>query len=272
MNSNPDQFGHENIGNGFEESFDIPDNIIHLKLRYISLYLVRGTKGLVLIDTGLPRKEKKLFSLIEGKGVNLDEIKFILLTHGHIDHYGCAALLKKRFGVKVAINKEDAVNLEVGLKTIPKARNFLGYFMKLFLLIGRYFFKSEGIQPDFILEDGDSLEQFGLKGSVVHTPGHTKGSVSFLIDEGQAFVGDLVTYYNNRPYQPPFSENVNLICKSLLKLYKNQLKIIYPSHGIPFKPGKVADLFQQICIDKDYTIDDLYDERIAEIESGNAEF
>jgi hydroxyacylglutathione hydrolase len=97
----------------------------------------------------------------------------VLLTHGHYDHIGAVQGLRDRYGVQVMIHEDDADML-----TNPE-KNMSALFL-------------DGVRmqdADRLLVDGDILRIAGMEVHVIHTPGHTQGSVCFLI-ENQLFSGD----------------------------------------------------------------------------------
>jgi glyoxylase-like metal-dependent hydrolase (beta-lactamase superfamily II) len=81
------------------------------------------------------------------------------------------------------------------------------------------------------------LQEYGIPGSILHTPGHTAGSVSVLLDSGEAFVGDLAM---NRfplrvsPGLPIFAEDSAAVIESWRLLLKQGARTVYPAHGKPF--------------------------------------
>jgi glyoxylase-like metal-dependent hydrolase (beta-lactamase superfamily II) len=91
---------------------------------------------------------------------------------------------------------------------------------------------------DIVLGDDDfSLEVYGIPARVIYTPGHTMGSMSVLMESGEAIVGDLAM--NTRllrlsPGMPVFADDISLIKLSWKKLLDLGAKTIYPAHGRPF--------------------------------------
>ncbi|MDA8121769.1 MAG: MBL fold metallo-hydrolase [Deltaproteobacteria bacterium] len=107
-------------------------------------------------------------------GISVDGI---LLTHGHFDHVGAVALLREKTGAKVRIHKAD-------VKRMKSART-QGLMFGLRI--------PDTPDPDALVEEGDRVAVAGLEFLVVHTPGHTPGCVSYLLErEKMAFVGDLI--------------------------------------------------------------------------------
>ena len=92
--------------------------------------------------------------------------------------------------------------------------------------------------------DGYSLKDFGISGRVVYTPGHTKGSVSVVLDSGEAFVGDLAM--NKFPLRlsaglPILAEDITAVRESLEHLLELNVTTVYPGHGKPFSMKKIRE-------------------------------
>ena len=136
-------------------------------------YLVweEGKDKAVLVDAGL--NTELILDFIRNKGLNLEAV---LLTHGHPDHLVGAAEIAETTGADVYLNSIEAKVVEM----MPEM---------ILAMLGIDELKTpEEFKP---LEDGQVLELAGLKIKVLHTPGHSPGSVSFLVDDA-LFDGDLV--------------------------------------------------------------------------------
>jgi len=131
----------------------------------------RSAKDCLIIDTGLNAAKIVVF-LNKHK---LNPIA-VILTHGHIDHIaGLVALQEKFTGLKVYIHKLDAEMLAGSQDNLSE---FVGGGFKT-------------ASADFLVDDGDIIEQAGIKLEVLHTPGHTPGGIClYAKDEKIAFVGD----------------------------------------------------------------------------------
>jgi glyoxylase-like metal-dependent hydrolase (beta-lactamase superfamily II) len=86
-------------------------------------------------------------------------------------------------------------------------------------------------------DEGLPLSHFGIPGRVLYTPGHSSGSVSVLLDSGEAFVGDLAM--NTFPLRlspglPIFAENPSAVIASWELLLEAGARVVYPAHGKPF--------------------------------------
>ncbi len=93
--------------------------------------------------------------------------------------------------------------------------------------------RGEKYNADVLLGDGDRLSEWGLDAAVLHTPGHTTGSISVLTAEGDLFCGDLL---GNRGDQPSLwlTDDPVAAQASLERLKSLPIKMIYPGHGQPF--------------------------------------
>ena len=92
------------------------------------------------------------------------------------------------------------------------------------------------------MEDEQDLDRFGLKGRIISTPGHTRGSMSVVLDSGQAFVGDAVIRYAPflSPWLPPFGRDRDRMLQTWEALLQTGARIFYPGHGWPFTDRELA--------------------------------
>lgn len=186
--------------------------------------------GWALIDTGLPRTDKKLIAYAEKTlGLKPSDLKFIIITHCHVDHVGGIAGMKAWCGAKVASHVDDA-DFIAGKKRVqmPGKRPLRSL---LFMLLAP-FMKATPVQPDILLKDHDSI--CGLE--VIHTPGHTPGSICLLEKKrGILFVGDLVRFMDGKVLGPPIVMDEVEVKKSLDRISKVDFSIMLSGHGEPLK-------------------------------------
>lgn len=214
-------------------------NRVHtIRLRMSLAYLVVGKDGLILIDAGLQGEAGKILRKINDLGNG--KLRLIYITHAHLDHYGSAAALKRATGAPIAIHQLDTDIMSRGETPIGEAASF-GRVMAFFLPFAYPALRPEPAKADIILEDGDDLTNFGIQGRVLHTPGHTAGSTSLVIDDQFAFVGDLVTNSGKPRLQRYFAQNWSQLAESLWRLKALRLTNIYPGHGATPFPAKLLD-------------------------------
>ncbi len=208
-------------------------------------YLIKED-GIIMVDACTPNQGKKFLKWLKDLSINPGGISLLLLTHGHLDHIGSASEFKELTDCKVAINHREKDWVEKALKSLPPGTNLWG---KVYAAIGNAllpFINFPGTPVDLALEDEDySLEPYGIHGRVIHTPGHTSGSMSLLLDTGDAFVGDLAV--NGLPMRigpgmPQVGESADIIKESWRLLLSNGAKQIYPTHGKPFN----ADVLERL--------------------------
>ena len=190
------------------------------------------------MDAGPPKSIDIFIQALQGLAIDPESIELILLTHGHWDHWGSLQEIKNLTSAPGAINhreKDWVENAEVHLPPgIGRWGNFLGKLMKLAPI------KSQIEKTDIEIELNDEdflLDKYGIKGRCIHTPGHTDGSMSVLLESGEAFVGDLAMSGFPRiggagPFV--FGESIKAMRKSWQKLLDAGAVTIYPSHGKPF--------------------------------------
>lgn len=215
----------------------------------VCLYVIRGTK-LAVIDTGYSfHPTESLAPALATLGLGLDEVDLILNTHGHPDHLGGNAALKDASGAHVHLHRAD-----VGLAAEPEAHfhspsDPLAAMRELgrddqitdreaFLRvrIGR------DVGVDRVLEEGDRVDLgAGMNVLVVHTPGHTAGSVTFLLErERLGFTGDAVQAWGSHAGALPLYCDAPSYIQSLKRLDELQLKMLCLGHPFRWSNDLVA--------------------------------
>jgi hydroxyacylglutathione hydrolase len=214
-----------------------------------SCYLIRGGSGWVLVDCGSPGSLKRILRDLRRRAISPADIKLIIHTHGHFDHCGSADAVRQATGAKVLIHAKDLVLMQKCLNSFPGSVTLWGKVLramvKMFLIPT---FRRQGTHADIVLgNDEFFLRPYGIAGRVVHSPGHTPGSVSVLLDSGEAFVGDLA--FNGPPFclkpRMVFENDVDEVRRTWKVLLGRGIKTVYPSHGKPFPADKVLALISE---------------------------
>lgn len=177
-------------------------------------------------------------------GIHPQDLRLILLTHGHADHAGSALALRDLSGAPVAVHRNDVSMVRSGRQATLVPTGTAGLVLgAVYGRKGSAHFPS--LEPDILLGDSFALNEYGIRGEVIHTPGHTAGSVSLLLGNGDAIVGDLVfpTIPTGSPGLPFFAEDPDEVRASIGKVLAFQGGTIYPGHGGPFSSSRVRQCF-----------------------------
>jgi glyoxylase-like metal-dependent hydrolase (beta-lactamase superfamily II) len=218
--------------------------IIPFKSSINTCYILKD-KGAVLIDGAWPGASKAFTRLLSDSGVNSEEIQLIIPTHGDFDHVGGAKEIQELTGARIIMHEQDRKNLEEGIFHWPEGVTPWGKLSRGMMMP---FVKIKGKFPpakvDIIMDDeGMSLDDFGIPGKILYTPGHTYGSVSVVLESGEAFVGCLAhnrAPFVFRPKLPIYAKDLELLKESWIKVLNHGAKIIYPGHGKPFPIEKIT--------------------------------
>jgi len=217
---------------------NLPESGIQkIRLGICNTYLIRGKKGAILVDAGQAGWEGSFFRRLKPLGMRPEDVQLILVTHVHFDHVGNLKAMAQRCRCPVAIHTNEAPLLMGGAVVFPPGINLFG---NVAASVGRGLaplLKFSAVTPDILVEEELSLEPFGVPGKIIATPGHTIGSLSVLLADGTACVGDLAAnHYPGRigPILPPFATNRDMLLESWQHLLDVGAKTICPGHGPPF--------------------------------------
>ncbi len=196
-----------------------------LTLGFVQSYLIESPAGLYLVDCGMPGREKDILAAMRRLG--RQDLKLIFITHAHADHTGSAAALKRMTGAPLAIHRLDAEALAAA-KMIARNRR---WYVRLLMSFFTRLIRLQPVQADVLLEDGDSLEAYGLPGQVFHLPGHSPGSACLFLEDGSGFVGDLVSTTGQPHLQHDIVDDAERLRASYRRLRSLGLQRVYVGHG-----------------------------------------
>lgn len=216
-----------------------------IQMGFDQCYLLQSD-GVIAVDAGAPGKGNNLLKTMAREGIDPKDLQLVVITHGHWDHIGSAKEIKESTGAEIAIHDCEAHWLEESLTPLSPGVTAWGRIFYAMHKKFMPFIKIPAVDVDIRLGDEEfSLREYGIPGRVIHTPGHSYGSVSVLLDSGQAFVGDAAM--NRLPLRltpglPIFAVDQVLLKQSWGLLLEEGAREIYPAHGKPFS----ADILREI--------------------------
>jgi len=195
--------------------------------RFVYVYLIYGTNGICLIDTGVAASAEMIFDYVRKTDRRVEDISLIIQTHSHPDHIGATRTIKAETRCGVAVHPAERAWIE-NVQLQAKERPVPGFES---LVAGP-------VAVDRLLEDGEVFDLgCGLKLEVFHTPGHSKGSISILLLGYMAlFSGDAIPV----PGEMPVYEDVIATVSSIKKLKAIKgVRHLLPSWDEPRKDDAV---------------------------------
>lgn len=192
-------------------------NVKALTYKSTNFYLIPAKSGWVMIDTGWPDTFSQLLQLLNQNDISVNEIDYLIITHFHPDHAGLTQLLKD-LGTNLILHEVQIPytnKLNLFYKKNPQAN-----------------FRDITPSNNIILSDADSRSFFksiGIEGELVTTPGYSDDSISLVIDNECAFIGDLPSLSLTEAYHDIVVDD------SWDMIKRHNIKMIYPGHGEPYE-------------------------------------
>lgn len=217
--------------------------IVRVGFSLSNAYLIE-TKRPILIDTGGPDDLPALEAALRHEKLKVEDLSLAIVTHGHFDHAGLAAALKKR-GVPIMLGAGDVELARRGRNDDLRPTSFTADALKL-VLPDRY----ARFEPDIVVDKPLDLSPYGVAGEVIPMPGHTRGSLVVVLANGSAFVGDQMAggilggvLCPEQPTEHYFQADVRQNHANIRALVRIGVETFYLGHGGPVRRDAVIDEF-----------------------------
>lgn len=188
----------------------IPTTVVNVGYRSTNYWVVSTGTSRLLVDLGWPGTMGRMRASLRRMDVPLEEVRYALATHYHMDHAGLAQELKDA-GVALLV-------LEPQVSAIPLMRRWMK---------PRDHYVEITMDDNVVITAAESrvtLARIGIAGEIVHTPGHSDDSVSLLLDDGSAFTGDLT-------HPRLAGDDAPVVLESWRALRERGATCVYPGHG-----------------------------------------
>lgn len=195
-----------------------------------NVFLLTDGKTNILIDTSIGMNQKKLFKQL--KKLKIENIDYLILTHTHFDHAANAHAVKSKFNSQVIVHYSESGLLKTGKAVLPRGTNF--FTRNLIQSFGNKIackFNFTPCESDIEFESYYSLKNIGFNAYLLHTSGHSVGSISLIVDDEIVMAGDALFGIFRGSIFPPFADDTKELVKSWGKLLDTGCSIFLPSHG-----------------------------------------
>jgi hydroxyacylglutathione hydrolase len=201
-------------------------------------YFIRTGQGNMLVDTGMQSSFKRLLKNIQSINLEPFEIDYLILTHTHFDHCRNASAIIQKFNCKIVMGEEESVYTEKGYTPLPKgsylATNLLS---KLGSWIGKRWYGYKAFSADIMVGDELYLSTDATSLKLIRTNGHSSGSISIIVDDEIAIVGDAMIGVFRNSIFPPFADDAIGLVRSWGKLLQTGCEIFLSGHGKEINRG-----------------------------------
>ncbi len=211
----------------------------------VACYLLEEAGEVTIVDAGVPAYYADLTTELAAMGRTIEDVRALVLTHGHEDHIGFAERLRVEHDVPASIHERDMALArgEVGNPSAGmgerRLRSLLHY---LLWLMRRGAMRTKALTEVGTFDAGTTLDLPGAL-QVIHTPGHTHGSVTFhapghdALFVGDALATDAVITERRGPQICPFAADPDEALASLSSIEGLEARWLLPGHGEPWTEG-----------------------------------
>jgi len=197
----------------------------------VNLYLISYAQRFLLIDAGYSLNRNRLIKRLAQFQVTHKNLSAVILTHTHFDHAGNAKRVKEHYATNLVVQRNEADYLHRGETcTVHGTSPLFGFIIRsISPVMRRYHYPPT--EADILVDERYDLSEWGFHGYLLHTPGHSPGSLCVILNDEVALVGDTVFNISSKSTFPPIAAEKQLIQASWTKLLDTGCHTFLPAHG-----------------------------------------
>ena len=203
--------------------------IINLLAGRSNVFLLSNNNRYIIIDTSTRSNWKKLDKRLHK--LNISKLDYLILTHTHYDHAENALKIREKYKALLIVHNSEASCITNGEVVVPKGTNIFTKF--IIKILAKSFANNKIVKCpyDILVDSIYDLKEMGFNAYIMHTPGHTPGSMSVIVDDEIAIVGDTMFGVFKWSAFPPYAYDTKQIIESWVKLLNTKCYLFLPSHG-----------------------------------------
>lgn len=212
-------------------------------------YLIETAEALFLVDGGMAGTGHRVLRRIKAIGRKPEQLLFAMITHAHADHFGGLATIQAASGCAIICHPEHEEAVRTGGHLVSPGLNFFARCYEWIAARALPKIRLPRLSRVFKAKDGASLHRYGLAGRILFTPGHSSGDLTLVLDDGSAFVGDLVQGPRIPKIFPPefsiMAVDEPAMFASWRVLLESGAKMLYPGHGSIVHIDRIMPVFRR---------------------------
>jgi hydroxyacylglutathione hydrolase len=227
--------------------------VVTFKLSYSNVHLIKSSPP-VLIDAGSPSDWLVLSEQLAAHQIQVCDIRWVIITHAHQDHAGLAHQFQQKCGAKIAMHLRDVPIAAAG--GFDPDLKFTRLMSRVVWKLVNYTYPA--FKPDLVwsMAEGESVDlaALGLAARAVSVPGHTPGSLAIALNDGRAFIGDMMAggylggaLHSTQASEHYFHGDSARNYRWLAALLDMGLHTFYIGHGGPLLRESVADATRSLA-------------------------
>ncbi|MCR9252153.1 MAG: MBL fold metallo-hydrolase [bacterium] len=219
----------------------------------INCFLIKGKNKHILVDTGVPNSQSRIIAQVKAHGIDINDISLIVVTHAHIDHFGSAFRLKQLLDAPILAHELDTDSYLKGMADVSTMKLNKPQWWLFRQMIKNE--KAPPFTPDIIMKGDEEydLKQWGIDGKIIHTPGHTPGSLSIVLENEEVIIMDMMAsgimlggiMFHNRVKHPPFHDDLSQLKLSFERVLKEKGDRYYLGHGKAVDRSQVMKYYKK---------------------------
>ena len=214
-------------------------------------YVLKADDGYLLLDTGESGQFEEFREALHSTGIAQDDIEYLLLTHHHGDHVGFVNEIREDVTIIAHESAQEPLNAGENARSggglLNRRIYYAGKILSTIQPDMDLSFPPVELRDDDILISGRNeqlLREIGIEGTILHTPGHSRDSISVLLDDGRLFCGDVACNFPRLlgiGSHPLIVTDCETLYDSWQKILDTHAETLYPGHGGPFEPSRLND-------------------------------